>query len=61
MDPAGEEKAARTGFDAALQQGADLAPAAQAAVPGEQDVLLTEHPGGAHLDHSCLQVVVCRH
>lgn len=61
VDAAGEEEAPGTRLDAALQQGADLAAAAQAAVAGEQGVLLTEHPGGAHLDHGGLRVVVCCH
>lgn len=61
VDAAGEEEAPGTRFDATLQQGADLAVAAQTTVAGEQGVLLTEHPGGAHLDHSSLQVAVCSH
>lgn len=61
VDVAGEEEAPWTRLDATLQQRADLAAAAQAAVAGEQGVLLTEHPGGAHLDHGGLGVVVCCH
>lgn len=61
VDAAGEEEAPWTWLDATLQQGADLAAAAQATVAGEQGVLLTEHPGGAHLDHGGLRVVICRH
>lgn len=61
MDPAGEEKAAGTGFNAALQQSPNFALGGHATVAGEQGVLLTEHSGGADLDHGRSKVLVLRH
>lgn len=61
VDTTGEEEAAGPRSDAALQQGPDLTTAAQAAVAGEQGVLLTEHTGGADLDHRCPEVVILVH
>lgn len=51
MDSAGEKEAPGSGFDTTLEQSPDLAPATQAAIPGEQRVLLAKHAGGADLDH----------
>lgn len=61
VDATGEEEAARPRLDAALQQSPDLPLAGQPTVPSEQGVLLTEHPGGADLDHSGPEVLVFLH
>lgn len=61
MDPACEEEASRTWFNAALQKSPNFPPAGHTAASGEQGVLLTKHPGGADLDHGCPKVLVFRH
>lgn len=61
VDPAGEEKAAGTWFHAALQQSPNFALAGHATVAREQGVLLTEHSGGADLDHGRSKVLVFHH
>lgn len=61
VDPACEEEAARTWFNAALQQSPYFPPAGHTTVSGEQGVLLPKHPGGADLDHGCPKVLVFRH
>lgn len=61
VDPASEEEAARSWFDATLQQRPDLTLAGQAAVSSEESVLLAKHPGAADLDHCCSKVLVFLH
>lgn len=61
VDPASEEKAAGTWFNAALQQSPNFAFAGHTTVTSEQGVFLTKHSGGADLDHGRSKVLIFHH
>lgn len=61
VDPAGEEKAAGTWFNATLQQSPNFALAGHPTVTGEQGVLLAKHSGGADFDHGRSKVLIFHH
>lgn len=61
MDAAREEEAAGSWPHTTLQQRPDLAPLSEAAVTGEEGVLLPVHPSGADLDDRHPEVLVIHH